>query len=265
MSALHVSLENAQAVTEHYSQDTLNKPLMRFVHFAAGKLLAVSTEYEDGAQQAIHDDLEQGKQLFIPHNHQHFLDPIVVAAMAQREEVLHPIRTRTVIPAKSPLFNNPLYGIVVRNGGAIPVFRRQDMSGIDDPQQKIKTEISRRIANDSLVTIMQAHMNNRGMHGVEYPEGTRGRNKDGEYDPRDPTKIQPLYEGMGRILCGLDHPENVSIVPIGTIYGPNHDDWRHPTSYVAKPFSVLETIEETMVMTEVVLQGAVSSAYELVT
>jgi 1-acyl-sn-glycerol-3-phosphate acyltransferase len=109
---------------------------------------------------------------------------------------------------------------------------------------------------------------NNGLHGAIYPEGTRGQD-DGTYteqeqtQKRDVTKLLPLHPGIGRIACGLERPENVSIVCIGTVFGPNHDDARHPTSYVAMPFPVANSVEGVVSETEATLQGALDAAVEI--
>lgn len=260
MKAPYVSLENAEQVNEFFSQVEPNWLLMRTIHFLSGRAIKATTDYEEGAKEEIDEDLSQGKQIFLAHNHQSFYDPFVLASILQREKIFRPMRTRTVIPGKAPLFNNPYYGWVIRNGGAIPVFRKADTSGdSDDPEQN---EAIKK-ANESQVTIMQAHMN-RGLHGAIYPRGTRGKNDDQEETKRDVRNIGPIHKGIGRIACGLDNPDNVSIVAVGTVYGRDDKDIRHPKSFVTKPFSVADTVEEVVFATEENLQQAVDTAYSLV-
>ena len=245
MKAPYVSLENAKEVNEYFSQVEPNRALMRTLHFVMGRFINATTVFDEGAERQIKNDLSEGRQIFLAHNHQSFYDPLVLASMLQREKALRPMRTRTVIPGKSPEFNHPLYGWVVRNSGAIPVFRKAEFNG-DASQDE-----ARRQANNSQVTIMQAHMN-RGKHGAIYPEGTRGKD---EAD-RDPTRLLPLHEGIGRIACGLQRPDNVRIVCVGTIFTGN----RKALSVVAQPFEVPDTVEEVVSMTGTTLQQAVNAA-----
>lgn len=246
MRAPHVSLENAPEVTEYFSAVEPNKALMRTLHFVMGQFIRAQTFYKDNSQQLIHDALAEDKQLFLAHNHQSFYDPLVLASILQREKTFRSMRTHTVIPGKSPEFNHPLYGWVVRNSGAIPVFRKAEFNGGSNQDE------SRRQANNSQVTIMQAHMN-RGKHGAIYPEGTRAKDE----DERDPTQLLPLHAGIGKIACGLDDPANVRIVCIGTMY---REDSRYPVSVVARPFEVAETVEEVVAVTGTTLQQTVKDA-----
>ncbi len=252
MRTPHVSLENAEAVNEYFSQVQPNPALMRAFHFVMGQFIRGDVVFDEDAEEAIHKDLSEGRQIFLAHNHQNFYDPLVIASMMQKEKVFHPMITRTVIPGAAPFFNNRWYGWVVRNSGAIPVFRKSDD---DDLTQQ---SVVRRAANDSQVMIMQAHMN-RGMHGAIYPEGTRGRDK----KDRHPTKLMSIHAGIGRIACGLDDPRNVRIVSVGTTYGANNEDLRHPTSFVARPFRIAGTPVEVVKTTKESLQYAVDSASDL--
>jgi 1-acyl-sn-glycerol-3-phosphate acyltransferase len=228
---------------------------MRALHFAAGKVIRAATIFEKGAKQEIDDGLSQGRQIFLAHNHQSFYDPFVLASMIQREKAFHPMRTRTAIPGKSSEFNKP-YSWVVRNSGAIPVFRKQEHgSDSDDPEEKAAREAARKKANDSQVIIMQSKMN-KGFHGAIYPEGTRGKD-DGS---RRPTELLPIQSGIGRIACELDNPENVDIVCVGTLYVEDNDDMRHPLSVVTPPFAVGSSVEEVVAQTGETLQHAVDSA-----
>lgn len=250
MRAPHISLENAEAVNEHFSQVKPNPALMRTLHFVMGQAIKATTKYKDNSHQLIQDALAENRQLFLAHNHQSNYDPFVLASMLQREKVLRPMRTRTVIPGKSPLFNHPLYGWVVRNSGAVPIFRKAEFN--DGSEQ---ADEARRKANELQITIMRSHMN-RGLHAAIYPEGTRGANEEG----RDPTQLMPLHAGIGRIACSLNWPENVRIVCIGTIYTDGHQDKRHPVSVVTEPFKVAKSVDEVVSQTQENLQEAVRVA-----
>jgi len=80
----------------------------------------------------------------------------------------------------------------------------------------------------------------------------------------DPTKlVLPLHIGIGQIACGVDDPENITIVPIATVYGKRQKNLVMPTSFVGKPFRPPETPEEVREITTVNLQAALNKAAEL--
>lgn len=265
-----MSLENAEAVNALYAQKRPNRPLMRFFHLAMAGAFPVNTYFEAGARQAIEEHMGQNKQVFIAANHQHFVDPLVLCSILQREPVFRPMRTRTLAPGKASLFNHPLYGTVVRNSGAIPTFRPNEVDPNAGEVEKALLETRRRKAGDSLVNIMVAGLNS-GLHAVIYPEGSRHRygsrpesdNGTAQTERRDVTKLLALKPGIGRIALGVEHPEDLLIVCIGTIYGKSHEDYRHPTSVVAMPFQVPDTIGEVIDMTTRTLQWSVDSANRL--
>jgi 1-acyl-sn-glycerol-3-phosphate acyltransferase len=264
MRTPYVSLENAPAVTEYFTQKEPLVPLLRLVHFVMGRAIIADTIFEEGAREEIGEDLSLGRQIFLVHNHQNFFDPLVLASILQREEVFHPMRTRTVIPGKSPLFNK-WYGWVIRNGGAVPVFRAAEFPG-DEEHSESELAEARKRANEPLIAIMQAHFNN-SLHGAIYPEGTRGEHllgPDGKEIERDVTKILPVYKGIGRIVCGLDDPDNVRMVYVGTVYGPDHDDIRHPTSFVSRPSQPAATVEDVTDLAAYRLQKTLDAALDAV-
>lgn len=259
MRAPHISLEHASEVTEYFSKSKPSWPVTKGIHLISGLGINAATHFDVGAKDMIAEDLKQGRQLLVAHNHQSNVDPFVLASIIQREKMLRPMRNKIVIPGKSPLFNNPLYGWVVRRSGAVPVFRRSELEGSsDDPH----VEDLRRQANNSLVDILLAHMN-RGLHGAIYPEGSRGFNKNKQGERVDLTRLQPLHAGIGRLACGMDDPDNLSIVCVGTVYGFHHNQRLNPTSVIARPFAPGETIDEVVAKTGENLQHAVTTAHEI--
>jgi 1-acyl-sn-glycerol-3-phosphate acyltransferase len=246
MRAPHVSLENVEQVNEYFSQVEPNKLLMHLLHFVMGRAVRAKTIFEGDAKQSINADLQDDRQIFMAQNHQDFFDQFVLASIIEREKVFNSMIGQIIIPGKSSEFNKYSYGWIVKRSGAVPIFRREE-HGSDD-------EGVRTMANDSLVAIMQAHMNN-GKHAAIYPEGTRGKDRN-----RDPRNLLEIREGIGRIACGLEDPDNVRIVCVGTVYG--HDNRRtfQPVSVVSPPFPVSGNVGDVVDETRYNLQHAVDSA-----
>jgi 1-acyl-sn-glycerol-3-phosphate acyltransferase len=249
------SLEDVNTVIEYYRAHDPNYKMMRALHFLSGKLFNVDTRYAQGAQEAIDTHIQNGGQLLIAANHYKFQDPLILASMIEREKIFHPMRGHVAIPGNAPLFNHPVYGPIVSRGGAIPVFRSKDVASLEGIDIDDKEE-QRRIANKMSGDIMVDKLN-KGMHGAWFPEGTRGKDKEG----RDPRVLMPLYKGIGHTACSVERPENLLIVCAGISYGLPESHALKATVAIAPPYEVANTPEEVVARTAIVLQRTLDYAF----
>jgi 1-acyl-sn-glycerol-3-phosphate acyltransferase len=264
MAFPELTLENAENVAAHVAAQKPNRALLGSLFTIASGVFRTETHYDVGAQKMIAEELNAGRQMLIAHDHQKFWDPIVLGVTVKREKTLRPILRNVVILGRSRLFTDPGIGLIVRGSGIVSAaYLKKDFPEAKDDPEK---EALLRRANEASLDAMRQRMN-LGAHGAIYPEGSRHETPiildDGAEMPRDVTKlVLPLHAGIGILAVGLDRPENVSILPVGTVYGQNNDDIRHPVSVVGRPFPVAETVKQVVNQTSEELQFALSVAAE---
>lgn len=133
--------------------------------------------------------LPAGGPLLVVSNHGNALvDPMLLAGFL-------PYRARFL--AKSTLWKHPVAGLLVRLGGAIPVYRRQD-AGVDTAQNVATFERCYEVLAD------------RGVIAL-FPEGMS----------HDEPRLQPLKTGAARIALEAEArhgPLGVRILPVGLIF-----------------------------------------------
>jgi 1-acyl-sn-glycerol-3-phosphate acyltransferase len=227
MKRPEVKLENYQAVYDFYKHYRSPRLAYQIGHRAMAAVYRPDVHYAPGAQDVIANHLQTGTRLILASNHVNNQDQYIVAAMAQREKVLRPMRGRTFIPAKESLFQNPLLRLGVDFMGAIPTFRQKDVSGTDsnDETANAKQALQRSAASRLLGVSVQRITS--GDHIAIFPEGTRNTG--------DVTQVQPAKRGISVIVGGLEDIP-VALVPTGIFYGQGDDfDKRRPTVFVDIP------------------------------
>jgi glycerol-3-phosphate O-acyltransferase/dihydroxyacetone phosphate acyltransferase len=128
-----------------------------------------------------------GPALLVANHPNSLLDPMLVAAAAQR-----PLR----FLAKAPLFSDPKVGWLIRAAGSIPVYRRSD-----DPTQMQRNDEMFRAVHEALAA---------GAAVALFPEGV---------SHSEPAMV-PLKTGAARIALGAAQLTGtaIPIVPVGLIF-----------------------------------------------
>ena len=191
--------------------------------------------------------LEKDARIIIAANHINNRDQYVVAASAQIEPTLRPMRGKTFIPAKEPLFQNPLLRRGVDVMGAMPAFRTKDAARTKNAdkaenRQKLRSMASRQLIETAIARIDQ------GNHMAIFPEGTR--------NTVDPLRVQELKGGVGIIATGVSTETPIAVVPMGLCYGlednfaslspavhigqPLTDRFEHPSTLTAELYGQLQ-------------------------
>lgn len=228
MKRPEVSLQNYSRVYEFYEHYRPPTVAYQLGHRALAQVYKPAVNFDPGAKEAIAQHLEGSTRLILASNHVNNQDQYIVAAMAQRERVMRPMRGRTFIPAKESLFHNPLLRRGVDYMGAIPAFRQKDIdtSGLGDEAGELRWCLQRNAAQ-RLLDISVARIQ-RGDHMAIFPEGTRNTG--------DAVRVQTVKRGIGEIVCGVGDDVPVAIVPMGIYYGEGVDfDKRRPTVSVGNP------------------------------
>ena len=222
-----VTLENYNQVYDFYAHYRSPWLAYQIGHRAMAAVYRPDVHFAPGAQDVISGHFQSGTRLILASNHVNNQDQYIVAAMAQREKVLQPMRGNTFIPAKESLFQNPLLRLGVDFMGAIPTFRQKDVSGVesDDETAKAKQSLQRSAASRLLDVSIQRIIS--GDHMAIFPEGTRNTG--------DVTQVQPVKRGISIIADGLEDVP-VAVVPAGIFYGQGDGfDKRRPTVFVDMP------------------------------
>lgn len=247
------SLDNIDAMVEYFGGNEPDYRMMRALHFIFARAFNVQTIYAHAAQQKIHEHLMQGGQLFIAANHREYQDPLMLAAMIQNEDVFHPLRGKVTIPGNIQFFNKPFIGGIIMRSGAVPVIRAKDIEQMDG-EYTDDHRYRRKIANTALQDIM-IHKINNGYHVAIFPEGTRGKG-----NKRGPAELLPFYEGIGKIACSIERPDNLQIVCAGIYYHPESRIKREATIAIAEPFGVPETSSAVVDQSHLTIQQSVEHA-----
>ena len=102
-----INPENHESIYRYYEQLRPNQLVMNGIHKVTS--LAYSTEvlFEDGAEEIIEQQLNEGDRLILASNHVHIADQLAIASVLEREQSLNPIIGKTFVLAKAPYFQNP--------------------------------------------------------------------------------------------------------------------------------------------------------------
>jgi 1-acyl-sn-glycerol-3-phosphate acyltransferase len=253
MSRPEITLENAPAVYDYYCKREPNPATAGFLHALFSLVYRPSVEYAQGAADKTANHLGEGKNLILAPNHVSVHDQFILAAIAGREWPLMELMGNSVILAKKPLFNRLLRPIL-DSFGAIPTIRSKDVAkagGRDMPQEE-RSKLRHRAGNLLVETCVDKL--DSGYNVAIFPENTR--------NTEQPEKVQKIYEGIGRIACGAERPEDLLILPIGMHFAEGENSFK-PNVFIGQPFEVADSKTEVVSMTALSLQECVTSAVQM--
>ena len=249
MKKPQVSLENETAVYDYFTDKEPSSRLMRPLHRLAAGVYRPDTVFAKGAEEAIARHIDSGRPIVMAANHLSMHDPLVLASMVQREKAFRPLIGRTLILSKPSLFNVPLVGRIVSNGGAIPVFRPEDIKSAEADEAVRRRETSAKAIGIAVAKLEQ------GFSIVLFPEGTRNK--------EDETRIQSLRPGIGRIACSASNRKNVLVVCTATAYGSeDKPSVFSPTIAVGYPLDVAREPEGMVEVVGESLQECLDAALD---
>lgn len=225
MSKPRVALENYQQLYDHYGSRRPNRLANRILHAALGAIIRPQVSFAAEAEEDVANLLASNVTLVLASNHVSNFDPPVIAAMAQRERVIRPMRGKTSVLSKNSLFKQPLRPIIDQLY-AIPTFRAGEATRADGSVDEARTALQR--AASQRVQDMSVDLLDNGIHMAIFPEGTRNK--------QDPTMVQRVKHGLGDIVCRVAPETMLAIVPMGIYYGPGeHSTNLRPSVYIDNP------------------------------
>ncbi len=221
-----VSVESYAAIDElygFYDEHIQSQVFARTAHFLLSKIYKPTTSFALGAEDAIRQDIDDGRKLAIDPNHLTGDDQYVVVAVAEKEQVFHPLRGNTIIPTEPSLSSASLKrgGQLLRwacDGlGSIPITRNEDYferQGVElTPERK---ELVRYGAQRASQT-WEYKITEQPNHIAFFPESNRNRT--------DHTKVQPHKTGVIRSLLQASNQVGISMVPWGMYFGGEPTDY----------------------------------------
>jgi 1-acyl-sn-glycerol-3-phosphate acyltransferase len=218
-----------------------------------GRAISPGIRFARDAREQIDSHFEDGGRIILASSHVSMMDPLVLASVVQREEVLHPLRGNVVIPAKSPLYTDMPYRLFRRplfdNFVAVPTFRRKDSAKTGLPAEEAETLL--RQANAELVSLL-TNCANQGINVAIFPDGERVK----------PGTNDEIRSGIGRIACGLDDPDRFLIQPVGINYDV-YGSKRTPSVFAGNPYTVARSESEVTTQTEWAIRGCEAAAFTL--
>jgi 1-acyl-sn-glycerol-3-phosphate acyltransferase len=223
MNRPEVTFQNHEEVYKFYTTYKPRPHTSSALYKAMGTVFTPRVTYAEGSQKTITDLLDSGRTLVLASNHTKNLDPCNIAAMANREATFRPIVGNSFIPSKMALFRRPGIRQIIDGLGAVPVYRLKDAE-----REKTKnpdSSPSYRKTIPELLDLCTDRLND-GQHMAIFAEGER--------NVKDITKLQPLFEGIGKIVC--DATEQPAIVPMAIRYGDSlRDQYLAPDIFVGEP------------------------------
>lgn len=257
MSAPRVKIENYEEVYDYYRQREPSPFVARLGHLVAGLLYHPNVDYQSGAQAKIHEKItgDSKRPVLIVPNHINRSDVMHLPAILQREKVFRPMRTKTVIVAKSPLFRDARR-IIYDRLGAIPAFRKKDSEGLDlDYNHKKFLQAS---AKKELSDVIGSKIDS-GFNVAIFSEGELSRHTE-EADPRT---VQPLRDGIIDMINAANDPEGLMIITAGFAYtGVSSAELRKPRVYIPEPLEIGNSTDGLLNKIQSSLQSAVDVAHE---
>jgi len=193
--------ENYREAYEFYKHHPIDHDAAMLGHRLTALALRPRTTWEPGAEQETGDWLQDGGQVFLASHHISTWDTLLPAAVAEQEEVLHPVRANTFIVAKKEVFTWPLKTLVTELGG-VPVLRPSKTKG------NVTDEL--REDNKRCFTEMLSYRADKGQNVAGFPHGTFSR------APRN--RVSNLRPGIFEGILESDSAENFIVAPFGVQY-----------------------------------------------
>ena len=249
MKRPEVNLENHAAVYEYYKTRNPHKPTAYFLHRLFGAIFHPQVSYAPGAEDAIGGHFGEDGRVILAIEHRSGADPLVIAAAAQQERVLRPLRGNVIIPGLAPLFKHRALRPVIDNFVALPTLRGKDVRRASVPEA-IATQIeSGRLpesAGDEWRLAAQAGAT-QGMIDVCITKADEGKNI--AIFPQGTRQGGRVRSGLGRIACGIADRDRFRIVTIGIDYSDTFTNLR-PNVVVGMPLGIPETPDMVTEMVE---------------
>lgn len=198
-----VDIENRHAWREFYLGRRPNVRVARFAHWVMGKVYNPHYSFAPGAEEAIGQIPSSARKMIVA-NHSTNHDPNIIAAAVQQVEVLNSMCGNGTIMSKPPLLRMFVLRRFFNSFGVFPGFRETDITKKDNSPIDPLLQAKQREAADFGIEIGVEHLDHGEDMGL-FPEGKRNK--------RDPTRLQKLKRGLGRMVCGTT--ADVRIIPMG--------------------------------------------------
>ncbi len=225
MGRPQVTLENYEEVYRFYKDYRPTKLTAWILSGGLGLKFRPSVHFAPGAEERVDEIIKSGRPLVIASNHLLDTDPRIIAAAAARESVLRRLVGNTFIPSKSPIFYSPDPSVkqrfekyAVDGLGAIPVYREKDFMN-DEAALKMVRKTLRPFMDVSVGRL------NQGMNMAIFPEGERNE--------ADPEKVQPLFSGIGSMVCRVSKVEQPAVLPWAIWY--TEEGMQKPIVWIEQP------------------------------
>lgn len=247
-----VTAENYQEVYRYYGQYEQPKRLATFGCWVMNAAFRPQIEVQHGAEERIEALLAKGTRFVVASNHVSDLDQYVMASLAHKAPAMRALRGNTFVLAKQPLFTYPGLRQAIDIMGGLPAIRVQDAKA--DANAPADGVLKQAVIDTS------AELMIKGKNMGIYPEATRNK-------IHEIREVQPLKDGLPKILRAVQPHAEVANLPIGVYFGERDDFSKtKPHVFVGMPMEgpfELGTPElEKVFLTDLHqrMQGAVDSA-----
>jgi 1-acyl-sn-glycerol-3-phosphate acyltransferase len=237
-----VELQNQEALYAYYAARMPHPPTGRFVHGVLGTVFHPQVSYDTGAEKAIDTHFAENGRVLLASNHVSAADPLVLAALAQREPVLRPLVGNVVIPAHAGLFKYRMLRPLLDNFVAIPTFRGKDVAGLPLSEDRIRA-LRMDAAKSMVDTCIQKA--NADVNIAIFPQGTRSSGN--------------VRAGIGYMACGLREPDRFRLLPVGIDYSRTSTRLS-PNVHVGEPLPLPNTPSLVAKLTEQQMIRCVAAA-----
>lgn len=225
MNRPEVTFQNHEEVYKFYTTYKPHPRTSTFLYGAMGRVFTPRVTYAEGARKTISDLLGSGRNIVLASNHTKNIDPCNIAAMADREDTFHPIVGNSFVLSKAAIFRHTVVRQIIDGLGAVPVYRLKDAE-----KEKVKHPGKSPQYRTTIVGLMDmcTQRLNEGQHMAIFAEGER--------NVKDITKLQPLFEGIGKVVCSVTEREQPAIVPMAILYGDSlRSQYASPEIFVGNP------------------------------
>ncbi|HVX47890.1 MAG TPA: 1-acyl-sn-glycerol-3-phosphate acyltransferase [Candidatus Saccharimonadales bacterium] len=230
----------------------------------SGAVLHSDVHYEEGAEEEILEHRDAGNPLQILMTHFRRVEPLVIAEIAGKQKTLRHIRYTTGITGKEELFDVPVIGWFIRNGGVQKVSRP-----IENPNETPEQRALRKERNQQTQALGGRFLAS-GYNWLIFPEGGSRRTveQDGQLVRvyREPGVVMPAQNGFVYSLENMTDEERrkVKLLGIAVHYGEGRFSSLHPTVHISRPVPPIDgTREERRQQGEDLLRHGVAEAVRL--
>lgn len=267
MNNPEVSIDNIQAVHDHFLDNKINHRFVKFAHWIFGHAIRSDISYwdEQNGEQYLAQRMSEDARVVMAANHRTIYDQFVLAALPEQIEPLEPLIDNTFIPTKIELYQikglaGKLIYWAISNLRAKPTFRKSNFPDPSDPRRSQANVLH----EDSVCFWLS-----KGEHEAIFPEGTRNKS--------NPHEVQDIHPGVARTIMRTQVDIDFITLPVGIEYGskkPKHklkgnlgkiqriiyDVKNHftPTVHIGKPIEgKLESTEQYCNLLKPALQESV--------